>query len=531
MSADAIANFYRTSLGRTPSAAEIQLQMDAMNNGATIDQIGKAIAGSPEAANYAASGGKANTISNTMQTMVNNPTLPAGAQFTPTMMNANQTEMLSPDGKFLNPTAYSQGALNAHAYTAADPTKTAATGYDATKVGQGAQMNAAQGQVGQNSQVTAAQGTLGQGSLAQAAQTTEAENQAGQATAQQGQVDPRSTVQGQLGELTKQLEDGTASWADPAMRNANDQMAARGLGNSSMAGAAIYTAAMESALPIAQQDAQVFQQMGMQNLANSQQTELFNATQRQSITLANLNNRQQSALQNAQALAAMDLANLNNRQQAAVVNAQSFLQMDMANLNNQQQANILNQQANQQAMLSDQAADNAAKQFNAASQQQNDQFFATLGSNISMFNASQKNATEQFNAGQHNAMRQFNAELAAMRDKFNAEMSLQIDQSNVQWRREINTANTAAKNAANQINAQNMLNLSNTAMNNLWQQFRDEADYAFTSGENALNRSHNLAMAALQNQNAKDMMDDQQEAQFSQLLGAVAGNIILGFAT
>ena len=532
MSADAIANFYKTNLGRTPSAAEIQQQMNAINGGATLAQIQAGIAGSQEAANYAARGGKANTISNTMQTMVNNPTLPAGAQFKPTMMKAGSGEFLNANDKFMNPGGLNQATTNAAGHAAKAPGQTGAQTYGAHLLGgDGASVTAAQGQVGQNSQVQAAQGTLSGGALAQAAQTTEAENQAGQATAQQGEVDPRSTVQGQLGELTKQLESGNAAWANPAMRNANDQMAARGLGNSSMAGAAVYNAAMESALPIAQQDAQVFQQMGMQNLANRQQTELFNATLRQGITLANLNNRQQSALQNAQTLAAMDLANLNNRQQAAVVNAQSFLQMDLANLNNQQQANILNQQADQQAMLSDQAAINAARQFNASSQQQNDQFFATLGANVNMFNAAQFNALEQFNAGQNNAMKQFNAQLANQREAFNREMALQIDQSNVQWRREINTANTAAKNAANQINAQNMLNLSNTAMNNLWQQFRDEADYAFTSGENALNRSHNLAMAALQSQNAKDMMNDQQEAQFSQLLGSVAGNIILGFAT
>lgn len=553
-----------------------------------------------------------------MQNTVNNPTMPPGAQFNPTMQNVTGNELISDGNKMVNPTAYSQAPTNASAYDAKAvdagmPRQTAASTYNASMTGGGVQMGAAQSgdrqanatdiaamykaflgrdpdpaglqhwvdqatkngmsvsqvqSLLQNSQeaqgalaagykpdqqaiqnitlggsaVQAAQGTASAGSLANAAQTTEAENQAGQATAQQGEVDPRSTVQGQLAGLTQQLNDGTASWANPAMRNANDAMASRGLGNSSMAGAAVTTAAMEAALPIAAQDAKVFENMGQANLANRQQTELFNKTNAQNITLANLSNRQQTALQNAQVLANMDMANLNNRQQAAVVNAQAFTALDLANLNNRQQSLILNQQADQQAMLSDQAAANASKQFNASSQQQNDQFFATMGANISQFNAAQQTAisqynsqnktqTSQFNAGQSNAMKQFNAEMANQRDQFNKTMSLQIDQSNVSWRREVNTANTAAKNAANQINAQNMLNLSNTAMNNLWQQFRDEADYAFTAGENTLNRQHNLAMAALQNANAKDMMQEGQKAQFAQLLGSVAGNILTGFVT
>lgn len=379
-------------------------------------------------------------------------------------------------------------------------------------------------------QIQAAQGTASAGSLATAAQTTAAENAGGQATAAQGTVDPRSTVQGQMAGLTQQIKDGNAAWADPAMRNANEMMASRGLGNSTMAGAAVTQAALEAATPIAAADAKVFENMGMANLANQQQTNLFNAQQTQNITLANLNNRQQAALQNAQVLANMDMANLNNRQQAAVINAQSFVQLDLASLNNTQQASIINQQAQQQVLLSDQAAVNAQKQFNASSVQQNDQFFATLSSNINQFNTAQQNAMSQFNAGQHNAMKQFNSQLASQREQFNATMSLQIDQSNTQWRREINTANTASKNAANQINAQNMLNISNTAMNNLWQQFRDEADYAFTAGENDLNRRHNIAMAALQNANAKDMMGEQQKAQFAQIMGQTAGNILTAWA-
>ena len=67
----------------------------------------------------------------------------------------------------------------------------------------------------------------------------------------------RATVKGQLDTLMADFEGGdTPAWAAGALRNATAQMAARGLGASSMAGQALVQAAMESALPIASADAQ-----------------------------------------------------------------------------------------------------------------------------------------------------------------------------------------------------------------------------------------------------------------------------------
>jgi hypothetical protein len=60
---------------------------------------------------------------------------------------------------------------------------------------------------------------------------------------------------------------------------------------------------------------------------------------------------------------------------------------------------------------------------------------------------------------------------------------------------------------------------------------RDEADYAFTSGENALNRQHNVAMAMLQSQTYQNALDQQGKAQFAQVLGSVAGNILTSFVS
>ena len=105
----------------------------------------------------------------------------------------------------------------------------------------------------------------------------------------EGSVPAQATIQGQLTELMKSFDDGkTPSWAAGAIRAANAAMAARGLGGSSMAGAAIFQAAMESALPIAAQDAQTFATMNLQNLNNRQQVALANAAAQQNVSLANL---------------------------------------------------------------------------------------------------------------------------------------------------------------------------------------------------------------------------------------------------
>jgi hypothetical protein len=160
------------------------------------------------------------------------------------------------------------------------------------------------------------------------------------AKAAQGDVDSLATVEGQLGKLMKQFDDGTPAWAAGAIRAANAAMASRGLGASSMAGAAILQAAMESALPIAQQDAKTFADMGMQNLDNRQQVAVANAAAQQGLQLQNLDNEQKANLQKSINAFGLQTQNLSNRQAAEVANAQIRATLQGQNLNNRQQANI-----------------------------------------------------------------------------------------------------------------------------------------------------------------------------------------------
>jgi hypothetical protein len=375
-----------------------------------------------------------------------------------------------------------------------------------------------------------------------AADATKAAQFTEQVEAAQATPSQQATVQGQLAQLTANFDaKNPPAWAAGALRSATQQMAARGLGASSIAGQAIVQATIEAALPVAQADARTFAAFETQNLSNRQQRAMLAAQQRaefmgmeftqefqarvqnaarisdianmnftaeqqiqlenskvaNTVNLQNLSNSQAMVMAEAAALAQLDTSNLNNRQQSAVQNAQAFMQRDMANLSNRQQTELFKSQQRIQSILTDQAATNAARQFNASSENQVVQFFANLANQTNQFNASQANAQSQFNAGQRNTVERFNAEIANQRDQFNAQNQLVIAQSNAQWRREIATADTAAVNRANELNATNVLNISKQAYDNLWTYYADTMEFAWKSAENELDRLNSMAIAQL----------------------------------
>ena len=381
----------------------------------------------------------------------------------------------------------------------------------------------------------------------------------------------QATVQGQLEGLMAQFEGGnTPAWAAGSMRAATATMAARGLGASSLAGQAIIQAAMEAALPIAQMDAQVTSQFEQMSLSNRQQRAILAAQQRaqflgqefdqgfqarvansarigdianqnftaeqqvalensriaNTMNLTNLSNSQARVMAEAAALANMDMSNLNNRQQAAVQNAQNFLQADLTNLNNKQSTELFKAQQRVQSLFTDQAALNAAQQFNATSQNQTDQFFSQMQNQTAQFNASQANAQAQFNAGQVNVIERFNAEINNQRDQFNATNRLVVDQANAQWRRQIATADTASVNRANEINAQSLLGYSQQAYNNLWQFYKDNMHWAWTSADNERDRYARIGIAQIQADSDKAIAEFEADAEFSSGFGSLIGKVL-----
>ena len=315
-----------------------------------------------------------------------------------------------------------------------------------------------------------------------------------------------ATVEFQIGRLYETLEEGKPlpAWASKNVKAVQDVMNARGLGTSRVAAAAMVQAIAESALPIAVQD----------------------ANRHATLQLQNLNNEQQAALTNAATISAMDKQNLDNRMKAAQQNAQTFLSMDVKNLDLTQQSNLLNYQTKVQSLFTDTAAENARLQFNAKNQTQVNEFYDQLGSSLATNNANREAATDQFNVDQSNSIKKYNAKIADERDKFNSNMRAQIDQSNALWRRQINTANTAEQNNANRINAAAILGLTTASQNNLWQEYRDEASFAFTASENDLQRNQQLALTAIANQFAEEMFEAQVDADSQKSIGVFLGRLL-----
>jgi len=372
-------------------------------------------------------------------------------------------------------------------------------------------------------------------------------------------------VSNQMDSLLKGMEEGEIpNWAKPAVASVEAMLARRGLSASSVGRDNLFNAIIQSAVPLAQSNAQAIQQsvaqqrsieaqaaeadaqrqqqatlqnaknvfqLNMAQFSADQQTELANSKFLQTVSLTEASADQQSIMQNAALLSQANLTEAGFNQQAQILNAKNFLAMDMANLNNKQQANMLAAQQTQQRILSNQAAENASRQFNSASENQTQQFMASLNAQINQYNASQSNAMEQFNATQANAAEarrvgieadinkfnsqlvtqvdQFNAQQDFARNQWNAQNAAAVEASNVQWRRQANTINTAAQNQINMQNAMNAFNLSSQSLSFLWQELRDQADFDFRSYENEENRKAQIIATAIANEGkAGEKYDD-----------------------
>ena len=312
-------------------------------------------------------------------------------------------------------------------------------------------------------------------------------------------LDEKATIKYQMADLMSSIEEGKPlpPWASPAVRKMSAVMAARGMGASSMAAAAMTQAVMEAGVPIAAADAQSYGRIQLQNL----------------------NNEQQTALTNAATVAAMDTANLNARLTASVNNAKNFLSMDLQNLSSDQASKALTYQSKTQALFTDTAQENARRQINAKTETQVEEFFAELGTQVDAANKNRTAAVNQFNTSEANAMNQYNQTLIDSREKFNANMGFAVDQSNVQWRRQVNTADTAVQNETNRVNAQMTFNASQQAMNYLWQKYRDNASFNFQKIENAFSREHAIGLMALEYSYNTQLLDEQEKKDLLKSIG------------
>jgi len=446
--------------------------------------------------------------------------------------------IMSSEGYQMDPTTGEMTAILGDTSTASGVLPQQPRFYDAARatdtimrMGQG---TAAQGTVSDASQIDAedvvtdmqgaATGTNEDGSInylgmalndwaAQGLTVIDTSTVSGQLLAQQmgegNYVDAKATVEGQLKLLSEQFTDPNTGeptippWAAGVARNVSRIAAFKGM-TGTAATAAMSQAIMEASLPIAMEDARFFQ----------------------TLTVTNLNNRQQMTVNKANVLAKMELANMDARMTAAVENSKSFLQMDLANLSNRQQMEVVNTQARVQSILEDARAENAARMFRADAQNDFAKFYDNLNSQINMFNTEQLNAMERFNAGEVNDASEFNARMEMAREQFYKEMQYNVDLANARWRQTVETQNTGMQFEAARMDVQNLFDMSQEAMNRMWDREDALLDYAWKSSETALDREVRMYVADRQAEAAIAGVELQEEIYEGQ---STMGWLRLGF--
>lgn len=455
--------------------------------------------------------------------------------------NAAGTNINGDDPTYAKATGGNQTATQMTAATAGNAaTATAAqTALTKPQEAQGYDPALVSDQIKKDGQMTAAQGTVSQNAIIDANEVPQADmqalgtgvnadgsvNQTGQAlqqyasqditniidtstpagkalAAQLGEgnyTDSKATLQGQLQMLQSQFVDPATgepkipAWAAATARNV--QKIAAFTGVTGTAGiAAMSQALLEASLPIAQQDAAFFQ----------------------TVTLKNLDNKQQATINRANVLAKFDQMNLDNRMLAAVENSKAFLAMDLKNLDNKQQANVLNMQARVQGILEDGKAVNASRLFLAQSENDMAMFYDQLNAGIKMantaqvnsmrianmqeindmkqFNVSEINDARALNMSEVNAMKKFNATLENQRQEFYKTMQYNIDVANAKWRQDVTMKEAEMSFDAAATDVKNLNNISQEALNRIWDRSDALLDYAFKASEGKANRDALMAV-------------------------------------
>ena len=289
-----------------------------------------------------------------------------------------------------------------------------------------------------------------------------------------------ATISGQMELLMGSLEEGEVpQWARPAVDAVERNLANRGLTVSTIGRDSLFNAIIQSAMPIAQADAQALQQRAAQNLSNQQQANLASSQNAQQLKMANLSNRQTAASQSAQfaqQMAGMQsqfnqqavmqtanmqqqtaMANLQARQQAAMVNAANQQAINVQNLKNEQQIELANLQVEAQAAGADQSAENQARLVemqtaatfmsqNAAFKQDMDKANLSADQQIRLANLSALNQaeSEQLSANQQTELANLNKRMQVNLNNANLAQQMGLAQLNVDQQRAMQHAQVAA---------------------------------------------------------------------------------------
>jgi len=250
-------------------------------------------------------------------------------------------------------------------------------------------------------------------------------------------------VSTQMENLLAGMEDGkTPAWARPAVAAIEQQMAQRGLSASTVGRDALFNAIIQSALPMAQSNAQALQQRAAQNLSNEQQANLASAQNTMTVRMANLSNKQTAASQTADMAQQIKVQQGQFKQQATITTADQQQQVRQQNVQNAQQQASQESSQRQQTALANLDAGSRSDLANLEA------LNAAAGKNL---DADQQARLAGYNAKISRIMRQ--AELDQDMEKANLDSSLRMELTN------LSEQNAAAKDTMNSENQERLTNL------------------------------------------------------------------------
>jgi hypothetical protein len=250
-------------------------------------------------------------------------------------------------------------------------------------------------------------------------------------------------VSTQMEQLLAGMEEGkTPAWARPAVAAIEQQMAQRGLTASTVGRDALFNAIIQSALPMAQSNAQALQQRAAQNLSNEQQVNLATAQNTMTIRMQNLANTQTAASQSAQMANEIKLQQGTFKQQAVLTTAEQEQQTALTN------AKMAQERAQQESAQKQQAA---IATLNVAAQADLANLQALNAAGSENLSAEQQSKLASYNAQVDRIVR--TADLKQDMEKANLSASLQVEMQR------ISELNAAAKDTMTAEQTERLTNL------------------------------------------------------------------------
>lgn len=247
----------------------------------------------------------------------------------------------------------------------------------------------------------------------------------------------------ELNSLLDGMEDGVIPlWAKPAVTQVERQLQARGISVSSVGRDSLFTAIINAAMPIAQQNA-TFVHDASKTTYNAKVQALFtDAAIQNSAVQFNAESQNQAMQFNKSMEAQVALSNAARKDAMSQFNVAQLNDFSKVQANIELQTNLRNADAEQRIAELQAQRDDTTNQFNAQQKNQFAELQAQLEQQVELTNTTATNKMAEFNSQREDLRAQFNATQVN-------------DQAKVQARftQQTNLANAAASNRASEVNA------------------------------------------------------------------------------